>query len=67
MIKALPAWQSHFSIASIGTLYVVRHEPFARSCLQLCAIKPVNGDPHGARQVHITNVRNQGIACGTHG
>ena len=29
--------------------------------------RPVNWDPHGARQVYITNVRNQGIACGTHG
>jgi ubiquinone/menaquinone biosynthesis C-methylase UbiE len=34
--------------------------------LLLCAINPVNGDPHEARQVYVTNVRNPGIACGIH-
>jgi hypothetical protein len=47
MIKALPAWQSHFSIASIGKLYVARPEPVARR-LQLCG----RLDPHGATGPH---------------
>ena len=67
MIEALPAWQSHYSIAAIGNLYVAPSRALRAVDLLLCAINPVNGDPHGARQVYITNVRNQGIACGIHG
>ena len=62
MIEALPAWQSHYSIATIGNLYVAPSRALRAVGLLLCAINPVNGDPHGARQVYITNVRNQGIA-----
>jgi hypothetical protein len=67
MIKALPAWQSHLSIAAIGNLYVAPSRALRAVRFQLCAINPVNGDPHGARQVYITNVRRQGIACSIHG
>ena len=67
VIMALPVWQSHFSIAAIGNLYVAPSRAFRAVRLQLCAINPVNGDPHGARQVYITNVRNQGMACSIHG
>jgi hypothetical protein len=59
MITALPAWQSHISIAAIGNLYVAPSRALRAVGLRLCAINPVNEEPRGARQVHITNVRNQ--------
>jgi hypothetical protein len=51
MIEALPAWQSHFSIAAIGSPYVAPSRALRAVGLRLCAINPVNGDPQGARQM----------------
>ena len=45
MIKALGAWQSHFSIAAIGNLYVAPSRALRAVVLQLSAINPVNGGP----------------------
>jgi hypothetical protein len=49
IIMALPAWQSHFSIAAIGNLYVAPSRALRAVRLQLCAINPVNGDPASSR------------------
>jgi hypothetical protein len=67
MIEALHACQSPLSIAAIGNLYVAPSRALRAVRLQLCAINPLHGDPHRARQVYITNIRNQGIACRIHG
>jgi hypothetical protein len=45
MIMAFPAWQSYFSIAAIGSLYVAPSRALRAVCLRLCAINIVNGDP----------------------
>jgi len=49
MIMALPARQSHLSIAAIGNLYVAPSRALRAVRLQLCAINPVNGDPASSR------------------
>ena len=49
MIEALPAWQSHYSIATIGNLYVAPSRALRAVGLLLCAINPVNGDPASSR------------------